>query len=204
VSDLTKIENPERPVTSVSFYLAAKFCRRLSELEGIEPKNIGYPSAQEIGPSMVLPRDHLDLTGYRLPSEAEWVYACLANAETIYPFGSDAEMSHFYAWYFKNSEGHPWPVGLLEPNAFGLFDILGNVYEWCEPFPAKAPIAADVAGGPPGSELLWAPRGGSYMTRAHVESIVASYRKTEDPAPDAPPSWKGDAVTGFRIARTCP
>jgi serine/threonine protein kinase/formylglycine-generating enzyme required for sulfatase activity len=202
--DLSKIENPDRPVTSVSYYHAARFCRRLNELEHIDSKNIGYPSVDQIGPGMELPRNHLEITGYRLPTEAEWVYACLANAETIYPFGSDAEMSHFYAWYFKNSEGRPWAVGLLEPNDLGLFDILGNVYEWCEPFPVKTAIAADVAGGRRGCELLWAPRGGSYMTRAHVESIVASYRKTEDPAPDAPPSWTGDNVTGFRVARTCP
>jgi formylglycine-generating enzyme required for sulfatase activity len=147
---------------------------------------------------MTLAPDHLERTGYRLPTEAEWLYACLAESETIYPFGSDAEMSRHYAWYFMNSENHSWPVGSLKPNDFGLFDILGNVYEWCEPFPAGTPLAADRAGGLPGCELSWAPRGGSFTTRAHVESIVASYRKD-----DVGPA-QGEPITGFRVARTFP
>jgi eukaryotic-like serine/threonine-protein kinase len=202
VKDPSGIKDPDRPVTSISYFDAAKFCRRLSELENIDPKEICYPPVDQIGPGMELPRDHLNRIGYRLPTEAEWVYTCLANAETIYPFGSDAEMSHYYARYFKNSDDRTWPVASLEPNDFGLFDILGNVYEWCEPFPPLTAIAADVAGGPTRVDLVWAPRGGSFKTRAHVESIVASYRKTEDPKPDAPPSWQGDNVTGFRVVRT--
>ena len=158
-------EDLDRPVASISYYHAARYCRRLSELERIDPKQICYPPVDEIGPGMELPPDHLKRTGYRLPTEAEWVYACLADAQTIYPFGSDAEMSHHYAWYFKNSENQSWPVGLLKPNDFGLFDVLGNVYEWCEPFPAGTAIAADVAGGHPGCVLLWAPRGGAFRTR---------------------------------------
>ncbi len=197
-------EDLYRPVGSISYYQAAKYCRRLSELERIDPNQICYPPVERIGLGMELPPDHLKRTGYRLPTEAEWVYACLADAQTIYPFGSDAEMSRHYAWYFKNSENRSWPVGLLKPNDFGLFDVLGNLYEWCEPFPTGTAIAADVAGGPRGCVLFWAPRGGAFRTRAHVESIVASYRKTSDPSPTAPPSWEGDNETGFRVVRTCP
>ena len=90
------------------------------------------------------------------------------------------------------------------PNDFGLFDILDNVYEWCEPFPEEMKIPADVAGGTRGSNLLFAPRGGSFLTRAQVESMVASYRKIEDPGPNVPPSWQGDVQTGLRVVRTCP
>src|SRR5262249_3760908 len=151
-----------------------------------------YPPVDQIGPGMELPSDHLNHTGYRLPTEAEWVYACLAHAQTLYPFGSDPEMSGYYAWYGKKSENAPSPVGLLNPNDYVRVDILGNVYEWCEAFPEKTEIAADVAGGPPGHALVWAPRGGCFRTRAHVASIVASYRKIEDPRPGAPPSWHGD------------
>ena len=94
----------ERPVEKVDWDDAVKFCQRLSEQTG---------------------------TGYRLPTEAEWEYACRAGTSTQYYFGNDEDQLKEYAWYGDNSsETHP--VGEKKPNQWGLYDLHGNVWEWCQ------------------------------------------------------------------------
>ena len=69
---------------------------------------------------------------YALPTEEQWEYCCRAGSTTEYSFGDDIEQLKDYAWYWDNSENRTHPVGQLKPNAYGLYDMHGNVWELCE------------------------------------------------------------------------
>ena len=75
--------------------------------------------------------DALEHHGYRLPTEAEMEYFCRANTSTSRPFGETEELLPKFAWTWLNSGDRLHPVGMLLPNELGLFDVLGNAYEWC-------------------------------------------------------------------------
>ena len=79
---------------------------------------------------MTIPADVLRRTGYRLPTEAEWEYACRSGTITSRYYGVSTDLLAKYAWYQANSQDHAWSGGSLLPNELGLFDMLGNVYEW--------------------------------------------------------------------------
>ncbi len=112
------------PVDSVSWFDAVNFCNKLSAKEGRRP-------FYEIDDKYVRVPDW-NGPGYRLPTEAEWEYACRANASTPtrYSFGDDAAQLDEYGWFQVNSS-RTHPVGRKKPNGFGLHDMHGNVWEWC-------------------------------------------------------------------------
>lgn len=119
------------PQISMTWFEAAQYCNWLSQKEGIPESEWCYPSLQEIREGMVMKAGYLQRTGYRLPTEAEFEYACRAGATTSRFFGTSQELLREYAWYTGNSFNEkPWPVGQLKPNDFGLFDMNGNVWEW--------------------------------------------------------------------------
>ena len=122
-------DNPSRwksnrnPVEQVRWSDAVRFCNQRSMLEGLRPCY-----------DLKTWQSDFNADGYRLPTEAEWEYACRAGTTTAFFFGDSPSKLGEYAWFDKNSDGHPHPVGQNQPNPWGLYDICGNVWEWCNDF----------------------------------------------------------------------
>jgi formylglycine-generating enzyme required for sulfatase activity len=101
---------------------------------------------------------------YRLPTEAEWEYAARADTKSTYCFSSDIKTLSQYAWYRKNSEGKTHPIGQLKPNAWGLYDVHGNVHEWCQDWFDRNYYSQSPSNSPlgPSSGLAKVLRGGDW------------------------------------------
>jgi formylglycine-generating enzyme required for sulfatase activity len=169
------IEGDDYPATYVSWDDAMEYCRRLSS----------RPDEKKSG------------RVYRLPTEAEWEYACRGGISAEYSFGADDRMLGSFGWYEENSKGNPQPVGKKLPNAFGLFDMHGNVYEWCSDryesdYYGKAP-ATDPQGPTSGSDRVY--RGGGWNDEAAL--CRSAYRRGPDPS-------SRRYFIGFRVALSSP
>jgi hypothetical protein len=134
------VRTDDSPQTAVTWYEAAQYCNWLSDREGFskcyEPNSDG-----KYGPGMKPVVGYLNLSGYRLPTEAEWEFACRAGTITSRCYGSSPSLlpryAHFavnesYAHFAANENRRTWPVALLKPNDFGLFDVHGNAWQWCD------------------------------------------------------------------------
>jgi formylglycine-generating enzyme required for sulfatase activity len=151
-----------------------------------------YDEAMKLAPG------YLKRTGYRLPTEAEFEYACRAGALTSRFYGESEELLPKYGWCLSNSVNRSWPVGSLKPNDFGLFDVHGNVWTWCqEREKASAGPSGesdeDEKGSTVSSKESRAMRGGSFINQAsyarcaYHTGIVPAFRFFS---------------VGFRLART--
>ena len=126
--------DPKGPMNVVTWYHAAAYCNWLSRQERPRPLPECYEPNErgEYKSGMKIKPDALKLGGYRLPTDVEWEYACRAGAETSRYYGTSLELLGHYAWYLTNSQDHARSCGNVHPNELGLFDMLGNVFEWCQ------------------------------------------------------------------------
>ena len=184
-------KGPDLPVEQVTWAQAASYCNTRSRAEGLKPCYNEQTSECDFAAD-----------GYRLPTEAEWEYSCRAGTDTDYCFGNDPGKLGQYAWYTDNAARKTHPVGRKKPNRWGLYDMHGNVAEWCNDVYDAGYYRTSPAANPrgPADGKQYVLRGGSWSSGA--EALRSSYRLGENPGfSDA--CLARDAI-GFRCVRKAP
>jgi formylglycine-generating enzyme required for sulfatase activity len=150
-------KNPRNPVEQVNWGNAVKFCNLRSTQEGLIA--CYNPETWEC---------NFEASGYRLPTEAEWEYACKAGSTNRFYFGDRPDDLKSNGWFDGNSQSKPHPVAHWKPNAWGLYDMTGNVWEWCNDYYGTKYYRASPKENPRGpaegeKRVL---RGGSWSSKA--------------------------------------
>jgi sulfatase modifying factor 1 len=156
-------ENPKKPVERVRWRDAKQYCNERSTVEGLKPCYNEKTADWDCDYSA---------NGYRLPTEAEWEYACKAGIEGPFDFGQPDKLRQF-SWFADVAEEKTHVVGQKKPNKWGLYDMYGNVSEWCEdvynPTYYKESPGNDPVGPPsPGKDVKRVMRGGSWKSSADM------------------------------------
>ncbi len=182
------------PVEGLYWFEAVSFCNELSRRQGLDTCYSGS------GTNIVC---DFTANGYRLPTEAEWEYACRAGTETDFYTGNETHSGSSpldpaldrVGWYSGNSGMSTHPVGEKEPNAFGLYDMHGNVSEWCWDWFGRSYYTSDPVVDPigPGMAPSKVFRGGSSADKPY--ELRSSYRYSPSPA-------QRNSNMGFRVVRT--
>lgn len=184
----SKFRGENLPVERTRWIDAAAYCNKRSEEEGLTPV-------------YNLETDEADFSanGYRLPTEAEWEYATKAGTDTRFYYGDDEKELENYAWFRNNSEESTHTVATKTPNAFGIYDLYGNVAEWCNDFYKNTYYAESAAVDPAGPETgdKRVLRGGSWADRPR--KIGSSIREADNPV--TADICQGYDVYGFRCVR---
>ncbi len=166
-----------RPVESVSWFDCQEFLRRLNTRANQNDDRV-----------------------FRLPTEAEWEYACRAGSTTRFSFGDDVADLGRFAWHGGNSGGRTWPVGMKRPNAWALHDMHGNVWEWCHDWfdrfhygdaPVEDPMGPDT-----GRRRVL--RGGSWSYGGYPYYLRSAARYLGEP------EHRRLELDGFRVVWTIP
>lgn len=188
VIDRNVADRDNCPAHSVTWYLAVAYLNWLSEQEGIsEDQWIYQPNENgEYNEGMKIRENWSKLTGYRLPTEAEWDIACRAGTTGTYHFGEPIDLLDRYAWHATNAFGRSYPAESLLPNEAGLFDMHGNLWEWTQnpvfgPYSPVTGVGRLIRGGSFGSQAAFLPRRDIGL-----------------------PPTQNDTAFGFRVARTVP
>jgi len=161
-----------RPVEKLTYFDAEAYCAAVSARERQAGR---LPTGYE----------------YRLPSEAEWEYACRAGTTNQFSFGDDPQAADAFAWTSENSESTTHPVGLKRPNAWGLYDMHGNVWEWCRNWFAQYPTNPAVDPVGPASGKFKVFRGGGW--NEEIQFARSANRFMMSPS-------NGIYFVGFRLA----
>jgi len=187
-SNPSRWKGDKNPVEQVRWSDAVKFCNKRSESDGLQPCY-----------DLKTWKCNFEANGYRLPTEAEWEYACRAGTTTAYFFGETPAKLGDYSWFSKNAGGHPRPAGQKQPNPWGLYDICGNVWEWCNDFYKvdyyQESPRADPRGPNEGKTKVV--RGGAW--RFSAENCRSGYRYNENPG--YADVCFGYDIYGFRCVR---
>lgn len=185
----SKRKGKTNPVERTQWTDAVRFCNKCSEMDGLTPcYNLDTWEC------------NFEANGYRLPTEAEWEYACRAGSEKEYCFGDAVSDLPRYGWYKQNSGGMTHPVGQLLPNRWGLYDMHGNVWQWCHDYYSATYYTEGSRDNPhgPTTGKMRVLRGGAWDCDA--AKCRAAYRHKEFPTySDA--CFGADSY-GFRRART--